>query len=45
MFIDDLEEVINHTKLNRNVEGILYSRGYELNSINSFRDLIERLTN
>jgi hypothetical protein len=45
IFIDDLEEVINHTKLNKNVEGILYSRGYELNSINSFHDLIERLTN
>jgi hypothetical protein len=45
MFIDDLEEVINHTKLNKNVEGILYSRGSKLNSINSFHDLIERLTN
>lgn len=45
MFIDDLEEVINHIKLNKNVEGILYSRGSKLNSINSFHDLIERLTN
>ena len=45
MFIDDLEEVINHTKLNKNVEGILYSRGSKLNSINSFHDLTERLSN
>jgi len=45
MFIDDLEEIINHTKLNKNIEGVLYSSGSKLNSINSFHDLIERLSN
>ena len=45
MFIDDLEEVIKHTKLGKYVEGVLYSRGAKLNSKNSFHDLIERLSN
>ena len=45
MFIDDLEEVINHAKLNKNVQGVLYSKGPKLNSINSFHDLTERLSN
>ena len=44
MFIDDLGEVINHAKINKNVEGVLYSKGPKLNSINSFHDLIERLS-
>jgi len=45
MFIDDLEEVIRHTKLDKKVEGILYSRESKSNSINSFNDLIKRLSN
>jgi hypothetical protein len=45
MFIDDLEEVINHAKINKNVEGVLYSKGPKLNSINSFHDLTQRLSN
>jgi hypothetical protein len=45
MFIDDLEEIIYHSSLHKSVEGILYSKTQKLNSMNNFKDLVERLRN